>query len=141
MTDPRVQRLAKVVVGYSLDLQPGKLVLIQSPSLAEPLVAELVKEILAAGAHPRTRIVAPGVEHAFISEATDEQLSYLPPFSMEEMDAIDSRIAVHAADNTRELSGIDPSKLRLRQEAHGPVMERYMTRSAAGDLTWCVGWA
>jgi len=62
VTDPRVQRLAKVVVGYSLDLQPGKLVLIQSPSLAEPLVAELVKEVLAAGAHPRTRIVAPGVE-------------------------------------------------------------------------------
>ena len=54
------------------------------------------------------------------------------------MDAIDARIAVHAADNTRELSGIDPSKLRLRQEAHGPVMERYMQRSASGELTWCV---
>ena len=138
MTDPRVQRLAKVVVGYSLDLQPGKLALIQSPSLAEPLVAELVKEMLAVGAHPRTRIVAPGVEHAFLSEASEEQLAYLPPFSLEEMDAIDARIAVHAADNTRELSGIDPSKLRLRQEAHGPVMERYMQRSASGDLTWCV---
>ncbi|MFI5050471.1 MAG: aminopeptidase [Gaiellales bacterium] len=138
MTDPRVQRLAKVVVGYSLDLQPGKLALIQSPSLAEPLVAELVKEILAVGAHPRTRIVAPGVEHAFLSEASEEQLAYLPPFSLEEMDAIDARIAVHAADNTRELSGIDPSKLRMRQEAHGPVMERYMQRSASGDLTWCV---
>jgi len=138
VTDPRVQRLAKVVVGYSLDLQPGKLVLIQSPSLAEPLVAELVKEVLAAGAHPRTRIVAPGVEHAFLSEASEEQLAYLPPFSLEEMDVIDARIAVHAADNTRELSGIDPSKLRLRQEAHGPVMERYMQRSASGELTWCV---
>ena len=138
MTDPRVQRLAKVVVGYSLDLQPGKLVLIQSPSLAEPLVAELVKEVLAAGGHPRTRIVAPGVEHAFLSEASEEQLAYLPPFSLEEMDVIDARIAVHAADNTRELSGIDPSKLRLRQEAHGPVMERYMQRSASGELTWCV---
>jgi aminopeptidase len=138
VTDPRVQRLAKVVVGYSLDLQPGKLALIQSPSLAEPLVAELVKEILAVGAHPRTRIVAPGVEHAFLSEASEEQLAYLPPFSLEEMDAIDARIAVHAADNTRELSGIDPSKLRMRQEAHGPVMERYMQRSASGDLTWCV---
>ena len=138
MNDPRVQRLAKVIVGYSLDLQPGKLALIQSPSLAEPLVAELVKEVLAVGAHPRTRIVAPGVEHAFLSEASEEQLAYLPPFSLEEMDAIDARIAVHAADNTRELSGIDPSKLRMRQEAHGPVMERYMQRSASGDLTWCV---
>ncbi len=138
MSDPRVERLAKVVVHYSLGLKPGQLVLIQGASLAEPLFAELVKEALAAGAHPRTRISVPGVEHAFLSEASDEQLSYLPPYAMPEMDAIDARIAIHASHNTREMSGIDPGRIRLRQEASGPILDRYMQRSATGELVWCV---
>jgi aminopeptidase len=138
VSDPRVERLAKVVVHYSLGLKPGQLVLIQGASLAEPLFAELVKEILAAGAHPRTRVSAPGVEYAFLSEAGDEQLSYLPPYALPEMEAIDARIAIHASHNTRELSGIDPAKIRRRQEASGPIMDRYMQRSAAGELVWCV---
>ena len=80
-------------------------------------MVELVRAVLAAGAHPARRgRRSRASTHAFLSEASEEQLGYLPPFALEEMDAIDARIAVHAAYNTRELSGIDPSKLRLRQE-------------------------
>ena len=114
--------------------------LIESPSLAEPLVAELVKEVAGRRRASRAmRIVAPGVAGTrSCRRRARSSWRTCPPFSLEEMDAIDARIAVHAAGNTRELSGIDPSKLRMRQEAHGPVMERYMQRSASGDLTWCV---
>src|SRR5262249_59113913 len=40
--------------------------------------------------------------------------------------------------NTRELSGIDPAKMAIVQEARAPVMEVYMRRSAAKQLHWCV---
>jgi aminopeptidase len=136
--DPRVERLARLVVDYSLGLKKDDLVLIQAPALAEPLVVELVKAILDAGAHPRTRLAISGADHAFLAEAGKEQLSYLLPYAVEEMELLDARIAVHASANTRELSGIDPSKMRLRSEAARPVMERYMARSAAGELVWCV---
>ncbi len=138
MSDPRIERLARVVIGYSLGLRKGDLVLIQAPSLAEPLVVELVRAALDAGANPAVRFSLPGVDHAYLSEATEEHLRFLLPYAVEEMQALDARIAVHAASNTRELSEIEPAKLRTRQDTNRPVMETYMQRSAAGELVWCV---
>jgi aminopeptidase len=138
MSDPRIERLARVATNYSLEVAEGELVAIQGPALAEPLLVELTRAVLNAGAHPRLRVTVPGVEHAFLSEAAEEQLGYLPPFALEELDAIDCRIAVSASANTREMSAIDPAKLRIRSEASKPVMERFMERSAKGDLRWLV---
>ena len=138
MSDPRIERLARVVIGYSLGLKKGDLVLIQAPSLAEPLVVELVRAALDAGANPAVRFSLPGVDHAYLSEATEEHLRFLLPYAVDEMQALDARIAVHASSNTRELSEIEPAKLRTRQDTNRPVMETYMQRSAAGELVWCV---
>ena len=79
-----------------------------------------------------------GVDEAYLTAAGDAQLDHLPAYALEEMDAIDARITIHAAWNTRELSGIDPAKLARRSLAAQPVMARFMERSAARDLRWCV---
>ena len=138
MIDARVERLARVVCQHSLGARPGELMLIEAPAVAEPLVIELVKAALEAGALPRVRVATEGAQLAFLSEATDEQLRTLLPSALPEMEAIDLRVAVHASVNTRELSGIDPARMAAMQESRKPVMERYMQRSAAGELRWCV---
>jgi aminopeptidase len=138
VTDPRLKRLADVVVNYSTGVTEGDLVLVQGPELAEPLIVEIVRAALAAGAVPHVRASVQGVDEAYLSAAGDAQLDHLPAYALEEMDAIDARISIHAAWNTRELSGIDPGKLARRSRAAQPVMGRFMERSAAGDLRWCV---
>ena len=138
MIDPRIRRLAGVLTNYSLELGEGDLVLIQGPAIAEPLIVELVRAALAAGAIPHVRPSIQGVDEAYLAAASDAQLDHLPAYTLEEMDAIDARIAVHAAWNTRELSGIDPSKLARRSLAAQPLMSRFMERSSGGDLRWCV---
>jgi aminopeptidase len=138
VTDARVQRLAGVLTNYSLKLGEGDLVMIQGPEIAEPLIVELVQAALAAGAIPHVRASVQGVDEAYLTAAGEAQLDHLPSYALEEMDAIDARIAIHAAWNTRELSGIDPGKLARRSLAAQPVMARFMERSAASDLRWCV---
>ncbi|HEY3763699.1 MAG TPA: aminopeptidase, partial [Gaiellales bacterium] len=138
MSDPRVQRLADVVTNYSVGVREGDVVLIQGPALAEPLIVEIVRATIAAGGIPHVRATVQGVDEAYLAAAGDEQLDHLPDYVLQEMDAIDARIAIHAAWNTRELSGIDPAKLARRSRAAQPVMGRFMERSAAGDLRWCV---
>jgi aminopeptidase len=138
VTDARVQRLAGVLTNYSLNLGEGDLVLIQGPEIAEPLIVELVQAALAAGAIPHVRASVQGIDEAYLTAAGHAQLDHLPGYVLEEMDAIDARIAIHAAWNTRELSGIDPGKLARRSLAAQPVMGRFIERSAAGDLRWCV---
>jgi len=138
VTDPRLERLAGVLVNYSLKLGEGDLVLIQGPEIAEPLIVELVRAALAAGAIPHVRASVQGIDEAYLAAAGGAQLDHLPGYALEEMDAIDARIAIIAAWNTRELSGIDPGKLARRALAAQPVMSRFMERSAARELRWCV---
>ncbi len=66
MTDPRVQKLADVIVNYSTELGEGDLVLIQGPELAEPLIVEIVRAALAAGAMPHVRASVQGVDEAYL---------------------------------------------------------------------------
>jgi aminopeptidase len=138
VTDARLERLAGVLVNYSLKLGEGDLVLIQGPEIAEPLIVELVRAALAAGAIPHVRASVQGIDEAYLAAAGGAQLDHLPGYALEEMDAIDARIAIIAAWNTRELSGIDPGKLARRALAAQPVMSRFMERSAARELRWCV---
>src|SRR5688572_27404397 len=44
VTDPRVQKLAKVLIHYSLSIKPGDKVLIQAPANAAPLITEAYRE-------------------------------------------------------------------------------------------------
>jgi len=136
--DPRIQSLSRVVCEYSLDIKPGQLMLIEGPALTEPLMLELVKTALEMGAIPRVRPVTLGAEAAFLETASDAQLAYLAPSTLAEMAAIDVRVAIHAAWNTRELSGIDPRRMAAWQSARKPLMDLTMRRSADGALTWCV---
>jgi aminopeptidase len=136
--DPRVRRLADVVVNYSTGVKEGDVLMIQGPELAEPLIVEIVRAALAAGAIPHVRASVQGVDEAYLAAASDAQLDHLPPAALEDMNAIDARIAIIGAWNTRELSGIDPAKLARRSAAAQPLMGRFMERSSAGELRWCV---
>ena len=138
MSDRRVESLARVICEYSLQVEPGQLMLIEAPALAEPLVLEIVTRALEMGALPRVQVAAEGTQLAFLSEAAEEQLTTLLPSAMPEMAAIDLRVAIHAAWNTRELSGVDPARVAAVREARAPLMDLYMRRSAAKELRWCV---
>ncbi|HEU0194609.1 MAG TPA: aminopeptidase [Gaiellales bacterium] len=138
MSDPRLRRLAEVVTGYSLALGEGDLVLIQGPALAEPLLVELARAAVERGAVPKTRLTIEGADQAFLSRASDEQLGWLPPYALAEINAVDATISIHADWNTRELAGIDPARIALRQGAVRSVTQRFLERSAEGSLRWCV---
>jgi aminopeptidase len=136
--DPRITRHARLICEYSLGLKPDQLLLIRAPAVAEPLVLELVRVALELGALPRTRIESEGARLAYLSEASVDQLRAVLPSEEAEVRAVDARIAIHAAWNTRELSGVDPAKLALAREAAAPLMQLSMARGAAGELSWCV---
>ena len=65
MPDPRVSKLAQVLVQYSLDLQPGELFTLSTSPLAEELSLEVYKEAVKAGAHITVQNSLPGTEEIF----------------------------------------------------------------------------
>ena len=56
MADPRYRKFASALIHYALGIVPGDKLLISSTPLAAPLLGEVVREALRAGAHPETRI-------------------------------------------------------------------------------------
>lgn len=134
--DPRVERLAHVLVRYSLRVRPGWLVRISAPAVAQPLILAAYREVLRAGAHPLLRVTVDGVEEAFYREASEEQLRYVSELQRQEVEHIDASLGVWADTNTRSLTNVPPERRRIRAEATRPLSQRFLERAAQGTLRW-----
>jgi aminopeptidase len=134
--DPRVQRLAQVIVQYCVEVKQGDLVLVNGPIAAEPLAAACVREILKAGGHPRVNFQSPEIGEAVLREAGDEQIAYIDPISLLEVEKADVAIGFLAPTNTQALADIDPARMALASKSREPISEVFMQRSADGSLRW-----
>jgi aminopeptidase len=135
--DPRAERLAKILVGYSTEVKEGEVVSIDGESAAEPLLRAVYEEVLKAGANPILNVGLSGQSASYFKHASDAQLDWVSPVSGWLVENVDVRIAVGASENTRELSAIPPERQSRRQKAMGDLMARSMERSASGGLRWC----
>ena len=138
MADLRVRKLAETVVGYSLNIKAGEVVVISTEPSAAPLVEELYRAILAVGAHPITNITLPGLARLKLKHGSDEQLRWLSPFDRFIVEQADVRITIDATTNTRNLAGVDLARQGIAQAARRELMTTFMRRSAVGELRWCV---
>src|SRR3954453_12390643 len=134
--DPRVQNLAKILVGYSTGVKEGDVVAIDGETAAAPLLLAVYEEVLQAGGHPMMNVALEGQVASYFKHASDEQLQWISPFAEWMVDNADVRIAIGASTNPRELSGVPPERQTLRQSATGELMTRAMKRSAEGEFRW-----
>ena len=136
MKDPRIEKLADLLVNYSVDIQPGEKVEIRGSTLSEPLLLEVYRKVLQAGAHPITRISFPGVNEIFYNCASNEQLQYIHKplqFVVEQYDAV---ISIIAEENTKALSNIDPGKMVIASQARKEMSKLFMDRASRKELKW-----
>lgn len=74
MQDPRLASLANVLVNYSTRLQPGEKVGILGPLAAEPLMVEIYRYALQAGALPELVFRSERATEIHLREGNDEQI-------------------------------------------------------------------
>ena len=136
MSDTRLRRLADVLVGYSTQVRQGDLVLIEAPALAAPLVREVQSAVLHAGGHPLTRIAIDGLAENLLVNGSDEQLEFVNPVRIDEIETGDVRIVLEGYWNTKALTGVDPARQARFSRAREQLRNRYLERAADGDLRW-----
>lgn len=137
MADARLQKLAKVLVHYSLKLKPGDRLLINSMDIAAPLIREVFREAVRAGAHIDTDITIDGMGEILLREGSDEQLNYISEMEKLGNEYYSAYLTIWAQRNSRELSGVDPARMALRRSAHAATLKRMLERIASGDARWC----
>ena len=136
MTDPRVARLGELVVNYSLGLEPGKVLRIDAPPVAEPLAVEVYRAALAAGAHPYVDLQLERLPELLLAEAKDEQLDYVSPIAKSEIELVDAIVTIWSESNTRALTHADPDRHQRLLGASQELAKRRWQRMSAGDLGW-----
>ncbi len=129
-------KYAKVLVEYSLGIKEGDKFLIQGTKLAEPLMKEVYRHALRAGAHPELKVSLPGLEKIFYDEANDTQLEYISPVTRYMVENYDARIYIDSPANLKELTGVDPDRKRKCQQSRAEINKIFMKRAASKQLRW-----
>jgi aminopeptidase len=138
MPDPRVEKLAKVMVHYSLALKPGEKFVLRTHPIAQDLTLAVYEEAIKAGAHVLVQQSVPGTEELFFKHATDDQLDFISPVRRMIIESFDASLNIWAEDNTRNLSSIDPTRMARAQKANAELMKISMQRTAKKEFRWCL---
>lgn len=139
MPDPRVVKLAKVLVHYSLEIKPGQQVLLQTMPGADELSLAFIEETVKAGAHVLTLNAVPGAQEAYFKNASDAQLDFLMPVYRTIFETFDARMYIEALSNTRSLAGVDPSRIaHYRKSVTAPLFKIVEERTSRNTFNWCL---
>src|SRR3954470_19925165 len=137
MSDPRYDRLAELVLDHSLRLQPGEVLRIEAAGVAAPLVLPLHREAIKRGAHAYAALDLDGLKELLVEHGSDDQLEFVSPIELREMDAIDASITIWSEENTRSFSQADTERRQRQLAAHRQVAIRRRDRIAQGEHRWC----
>ena len=136
MTDPRIEKLANLLVNYSVGVRKGDRVVIEGSVLAEPLVKAVYTKVLQAGGNPLLMIQPGETQELFFKYASNEQLQYVHEPVKLITETYDARIFIWGIENTRALTSIDPGKTVLHSKSRMELMKTSLRRFAAGEFRW-----
>lgn len=122
-TDLRAQKLAKLVVDYSLQVKKGENVIISGSTEAQDFIAALYKEVVLRGAHPILRVNIPGLTPFFYKHATKEQIEKFPDHFDYMVKKAKKYIGIATEANTRELTNADPKKMTERAKITSQIYD------------------
>jgi aminopeptidase len=138
LPDQRIEKWAQTLVNFSVNVQPGETVSIQGGVAGEPLMRAVYREVIKAGGLPMVFPGFSGLSTVLLNEGNDDQLQYITP--IERFIRCETDVAIHimAETNTKSLANVDPARQRLSQAARAEILEKYLERSAAGQLKWVI---
>jgi aminopeptidase len=136
MTDPRLAKLADLLVNYSLELGPGDIVRFDGGTVAAPFIRELYREALRAGANPRTRVEVEGIDVISVKEASEEQLTFISEIDRFEIEHVDAIVTIWGDRNTRALSQADPQRVSRKIASRRKLTSRLWERIDEGKAKW-----
>lgn len=130
-----LKKYAKLLVNYCLDIKEGDRLFIQTTTLAEPLVREVYREALRAGASlVETDFIFRERSRIFLSEANEAQLKTVSPFYKTAMSEFEAYLHIRAPFNLREDANTEGSKSKIRSEATAEINKIYFERTATRAL-------
>jgi aminopeptidase len=134
--DPRLDRLAGLLVDYSLELGAGETLLIEGFEVAAPLVLALHRHAVARGSHAYAQLQLEGLDEILVEEASEAQLDFVSDIQLKEIEAVDAVVSLLGRRNTRSFTQLDADRHRRLLASRRSVRQRFWERVSAGDARW-----
>jgi aminopeptidase len=140
MNDPRLKRMADLLVNYSVAVKPGQWVGILGDVLTLPALREIYTAVVRAGGNPALLLSDEAMTRTLLREGSDAQLDWLDPAQTLYVNEGDVYIRIGGTPNTRSMTNIDPKRVQRWRAAQRPWLETRMGRAAAGNFNWVGAW-
>jgi aminopeptidase len=137
MRDPRVERLADLLTGYSLGVGTGQTLRIDGEESTLPLAAALYRSGLRRGALPYLNVVPAGLDEILLAEGNEDQLAFISEGEKVQTEEIEAWAVIWSSSNTRALTRVDPQRRRTHLAAHYRMVNRRWQRISTGELAFC----
>ena len=122
--DPRIVKLADLLVDYSCRVQVGDKVLIDyEGDCCKDLVRQLIKKVYAKGGLPYVDIRDSAVTRELLLSCSEEQIAFMNECSLQKMKGMQAYIAIRAGGNTAELSDVPSDKLNMYYRLTSPTLD------------------
>lgn len=129
-----LSKYAKLLVHYCVELQPNERLYLRSTTLAEPLIREVYRHALRAGAIVELDLDFRGKGRIFLEEAEKHQLEYISPVYRQAMEEFDAYLYIRAPFNLKEDSNVPKGKSGIRSKALQPLSNTYFKRTGTRAL-------
>ena len=129
-----LSKYAKLLVHYCLEIQAKDKLYVRSTTLAEPLVREVYRHALRAGAIVEIDLAFREKNRIFLTEAEEHQLSYISPVYKQAMEEFNAYLYIRAPFNLKEDNNVPKGKSKIRSKATQPYSKTYFKRTATRAL-------
>ena len=135
MVDPRMNKLADLLISHSVELGSGEHVLIEAFDVPEAMVIATIQATRRAGGHPHVALRSNRILRALYADAADDNFQVWADCDTFRMKRMQAYIGLRGSHNVSELSGIPDDRMkqmaRLYQKPVHFEVRIPMTR-------WCV---
>ncbi len=116
MQDARINKLAKNLINYSVDLKKGEKILIEAKGVDYMFVTALVREAYAVGAYPFVEMFDNRVTRELLLGQTQEQAKLRAQYDSVRMSDMDAYIGIRGGENCNENSDVPAKNLQIESE-------------------------
>src|SRR5213083_1075392 len=136
MHDERFDKLAKLLVEYSIRLKRNETVLIEAFDIPDEMTVALIRAVRKAGGVPFALTYQTRVNRALALEASHGQLDLLASHELARMRKMNAYIAVRGSNNITELSDVPTEKMELLAKKMRPVQDQRVRKTKWVVLRW-----
>lgn len=133
MHDPRIDELAKSLIGYSVALKKGEKVAIDLYDVPDSIGIALVRAARKRGGIPIVRSHRSPLQREMLRGATEDQYRFIAKHQLREMKEVDAYIAVRGSDNIAETSDVPATAMSCAMRHL-----RQVTDWRVKKTKWCV---